>query len=296
MVKNTWASAALRDHQRSDAISAFGDAKSESEFLSFLSEARRAYPQFTFIRTGPTAAWILTDPDDLYAVAKITYEDARVKSSGPTVRTYNLYSRTITNMAVRDDRDEFNLRKSKTPDRTLRDIGTYVKPLTARELVSLTTDAVNDKLQAFYSPLVANRDRLRREIGVLKDTPACRYLLSMGRAQMGTLPPDMASVAAFVEAHEEIERFNLTKRAVRAVVSMKTVVHVIERSVYTRYDGAPSLLSGARVRDDASEIYVPGDVPQIIQDRVNVLNITEGMEFIPEVGIKHSDRVFYVVI
>ena len=42
--------------------------------------------------------------------------------------------------------------------------------------------------------------------------------------------------------------------------------------------------------------YGLNDLPEIYRGRIDALNITEPMEFIPGVGIKHSDRIFYVVI
>ena len=268
----------------------------QGTFFAYLDAAREAYPHFTFVRTAPAAAWVFADPDDLYAVAKITYADERLRRRGKTVNTYNVFSRTIKNTTIRPENDEHHLRKSSALDKALKDLGRYVKPLTLPELVNLTSDEVNTALQGFFGPLVALRDRKRREIGIVPGTPAARYVLSMGRGARDTVPPDMASVFEFVEAHDMVEQFDLASRDVRAVVFSKTGVFVAASHIYVRYDGVPSLSIGRGFAGGEYEIYDPADVPQVIQDRVNVLNITEGMEFIPNVGVKHSDKVFYVVI
>lgn len=265
-------------------------------FLAYLNAAREAYPHFTFIRTGPSIAWVIASPDDLYAVAKITYDDVRIRGGDGLVKTYNVFSRTIENKAVRTDREERYLRKSTAMDKAIKDIGRYVKPLTNRELVALASVDVNDALHAFFGKIVALRDRKRREIGVVPGTPAAQYILRLGREKMDTLPPELAAVAEFVEAHDMVEQFDLSARDVRAVVLSNNGAFVLPRPIYTRYDGIPALMTTSGSFKNDYQIYDLADVPQVIQDRVNVLNITGGMEFIPDVGVKHSDKVFYVVI
>ena len=92
-------------------------------FTSFLSSARKAYPHLTFYRVSSLSAWIMFNKDDLYGVANITYEDARIRRSSKPQNTFNLYSRTIFNPRVNDSREEYHLKKSSDSNNIIVAIG-----------------------------------------------------------------------------------------------------------------------------------------------------------------------------
>lgn len=272
-------------------------------FTEFLKDVRRAYPHLTFYRTGSGEAWILTHKDDLYGVAKISYDDVRLKrrtSSWKTPpsdqMTFNLYSRTIVNPNVRDDRDEHHMKRTATGAKLLPVIGQYVKALTAPELIRLTMPDVSHVIHEFYSPIVRRRDMCRRTAGLVPDSPVERYILSVSRAQTGTLPTELKPVLDYIEVSDELSSINIRSREVRAVVFGPNEVRVMVVATRYRYDGVPDFAYATRIEDDEYTIYGYDEVPQVIKDRVNVLNIGEPLEFIPNVGVKHNDTVFYVVI
>lgn len=272
-------------------------------FTEFLKDVRKAYPHLTFWRTGSGEAWIMTHKNDLYGVAKISYDDVRVKrpaSSWSTPSrdhmTFNLYSRTIVNPNVRDDRDEHHMKRTTSGSKLLPFIGGYVKALTAPELVRLTMPDVSHVIHEFYSPIVRRRDMCRRTAGLVPDSPVERYILSVSRAQAGTLPAELKPVLDYIEVSDELFSLNIRSREVRAVVFGPSEVRVMVIATRYRYDGVPDLAYITPTENAEYTIYGYDEVPQVIKDRVNVLNITEPLEFIPNVGVKHSDKVFYVVI
>ena len=264
-------------------------------FTSFLSSARKAYPHLTFYRVSSLSAWIMFNKDDLYGVAKITYEDARIRRSSKPQNTFNLYSRTIYNPRVSDYREEYNLKKSSDSNNIIVAIGRYVKPLSPQELVNLSGSDVSSILYEFFNPLVRNLRRLRQNIGLVEGSPAERFMLNMGRSDT-TLPPELQLVTEYLESIDSYDAMNIHKREVHAVIIANDAVRVIAVPTRYRYDGVPDV----ETFDDPSKyeytIYGHNEVPELYRNRINVLNITERMEFIPGVGIKHSDKVFYVVI
>jgi hypothetical protein len=264
-------------------------------FTSFLSSARKAYPHLTFYRTSSISAWIMFNKDDLYGVAKITYEDARIRLTGKARDTFNLYSRTICNPRVHDTRDQYHLKSSSDSNNIIVAIGKYVKPLSPQELVNLSGSDVSSTLYEFFYPLVQNLRRLRQNIGLIEGSPAERFMLNMGRSDT-TLPPELQPVTEYLESIDSYDAMNIHKREVHAVIIANDAVRVIAVPTRYRYDGVPDVVTF----DDPSKyeytIYGHSEVPELYRNRINVLNITERMEFIPGVGIKHSDKVFYVVI
>ena len=151
-------------------------------FTSFLSSARKAYPHLTFYRISSISAWIMFNKDDLYGVAKITYEDTRIRLTGKARDTFNLYSRTICNPRVNDTRDQYHLKSSSDSNNIIVAIGKYVKPLSPQELVNLSGSDVSSTLYEFFNPLVRNLRRLRQNIGLVEGSPAERFMLNMGRS------------------------------------------------------------------------------------------------------------------
>ena len=264
-------------------------------FTSFLSSARKAYPHLTFYRVSSLSAWIMFNKDDLYGVAKITYEDARIRLTGKARDTFNLYSRTICNPRVHDTRDQYHLKSSSDSNNIIVAIGKYVKPLSPQELVNLSGSDVSSTLYEFFNPLVRNLRRLRQNIGLVEGSPAERFMLNMGRSDT-TLPPELQLVTEYLESIDSYDAMNIHKREVHAVIIANDAVRVIAVPTRYRYDGVPDVVTF----DDPSKyeytIYGHNEVPELYRNRINVLNITERMEFIPGVGIKHSDKVFYVVI
>ena len=265
-------------------------------FTSFLSSARKAYPHLTFYRVSSLSAWIMFNKDDLYGVAKITYEDARIRRSSKPQNTFNLYSRTICNPRVNDSREEYHLKKSSDSNNIIVAIGRYVKPLSPQELVNLSGSDVSSTLYEFFNPLVRNLRRLRQNIGLVEGSPADRFMLNMGRSGAVALPPELQLVTEYLESIDSYDAMNIHKREVHAVIIANDAVRVIAVPTRYRYDGVPDVVTF----DDPSKyeytIYGHNEVPELYRNRINVLNITERMEFIPGVGIKHSDKVFYVVI
>ena len=264
-------------------------------FTSFLSSARKAYPHLTFYRISSISAWIMFNKDDLYGVAKITYEDTRIRLTGKARDTFNLYSRTICNPRVNDTRDQYHLKSSSDSNNIIVAIGKYVKPLSPQELVNLSGSDVSSTLYEFFNPLVRNLRRLRQNIGLVEGSPAERFMLNMGRSDT-TLPPELQLVTEYLESIDSYDAMNIHKREVHAVIIANDAVRVIAVPTRYRYDGVPDVVTF----DDPSKyeytIYGHNEVPELYRNRINVLNITERMEFIPGVGIKHSDKVFYVVI
>jgi hypothetical protein len=264
-------------------------------FTSFLSSARKAYPHLTFYRISSISAWIMFNKDDLYGVAKITYEDARIRLTGKARDTFNLYSRTICNPRVHDTRDQYHLKSSSDSNNIIVAIGRYVKPLSPQELVNLSGSDVSSILYEFFNPLVRNLRRLRQNIGLVEGSPAERFMLNMGRSDT-TLPPELQLVTEYLESIDSYDAMNIHKREVHAVIIANDAVRVVAVPTRYRYDGVPDVVTF----DDPSKyeytIYGHSEVPELYRNRINVLNITERMEFIPGVGIKHSDKVFYVVI
>jgi hypothetical protein len=264
-------------------------------FTSFLSSARKAYPHLTFYRISSISAWIMFNKDDLYGVAKITYEDARIRLTGKARDTFNLYSRTICNPRVHDTRDQYHLKSSSDSNNIIVAIGKYVKPLSPQELVNLSGSDVSSTLYEFFNPLVRNLRRLRQNIGLIEGSPAERFMLNMGRSDT-TLPPELQPVTEYLESIDSYDAMNIHKREVHAVIIANDAVRVVAVPTRYRYDGVPDVVTF----DDPSKyeytIYGHSEVPELYRNRINVLNITERMEFIPGVGIKHSDKVFYVVI
>ena len=121
-------------------------------------------------------------------------------------------------------------------------------------------------------------------------------MLNMGRSDTTTLPPELQPVTEYLESIDSYDAMNIHKREVHAVIIANDAVRVIAVPTRYRYDGVPDVVTF----DDPSKyeytIYGHNEVPELYRNRINVLNITERMEFIPGVGIKHSDKVFYVVI
>jgi len=274
-----------------------------SEFSLFLDQVKARYPHLKAYRSRVTEAWLAFGDEDLFAVAKLTYEDSRIrvppKTWGDTTdhRTFNLFSRTIENFKIKRDKEEHHLKKSKSDAVILDAIGRYTKPLTTHELVLLTSSEVSTPIYEFYGPVVRQRDALRRTVGVISGSPAERYLMQVARNNKEDLSAELADVTRFVSMCDELEALDLHKREVKAVHIDGDTVRVVDVPTRHRYDGVPDLHPvGVRSDEMHYAIYSVKDVPDIIRDRVNALNILGRLEFVPNVGIKHSDKVFYVVI
>jgi hypothetical protein len=214
-------------------------------FTDFLSSARKAHPNLTFYRTRNDTAWVVVDKNDLYAVAKITYADARVKSRGSSKPTFNLYSRAIRNRSVNEYRDEHHLTRFSDSAKTIDAIGAHVKPLTVKELVRLTAPEVSSSLDRFFDPLVRKQNMQRRNIGLLPESLAERFMLSVARDNAAALPFELQQVIEFLESHEELNAADPHKRAVHALIIADDGVRVMPVPTGYRYGGVPELVPTA---------------------------------------------------
>jgi len=121
-------------------------------------------------------------------------------------------------------------------------------------------------------------------------------MLSVARDNAAALPFELQQVIEFLESHEELNAADPHKRAVHALIIADDGVRVMPVPTGYRYGGVPELVPTEIPGGVEYLIYGLNDLPEIYRGRIDVLNIAEPMEFVPGVGIKHSDRLFYVVI
>jgi hypothetical protein len=104
--------------------------------------------------------------------------------------------------------------------------------------------------------------------------------------------------AEFLELHRGVETLGIKNKIIKAVFFDSRGAHVFDVGMRTAYDGVPTVfMASAQLTDQSSRYAVQwNELDPTIKGRVEVLNIMEPMEFVPNVGLKHSDRLFYVVI
>lgn len=263
-------------------------------FTEVLDEIMKAYPNLRFYRHDGRAAWIYFDESDLYAVALISYSDARLRIPNAHRKeklTYNLSSRMI-------ELPE-NTRRCNTKEALIRAVGTKVKALTPAQAVYMATnnDAPDAIRKAFGSKLQKLNGK-RRELGFIEGS-AFEDCLVKGLIDFQRAPQTTATLAAeFLELHRELETLGIKNKIIKAVFFDFRGAHVFDVGMRTSYDGVPTVfMASAQLTDQNSRYAVQwNELDPTIKGRVDVLNIMEPMEFVHNVGLKHSDRLFYVVI
>jgi hypothetical protein len=265
-----------------------------STFTEALNAAKAAYPNLRFYRVDSRTAWIYFDDSDLYAVAMISYGDARLRiprNNAAPKYTYNVSSRMIELPN--------NIKRCKTLEAMLCAIGTEVRALRPVQTVFMATEeSVSPAVRAVFAPLVRDLIRKRRELGV---TPggAVEAALAAGTANLQSAAPSTVQlVTEFLELHREVQALDVKNKTVKAVFFDRRGVYVFDVATRYTYDGTPDVFMSSQLRDQQVSVEpVPLDaVDPVIRGRMEVLNIVEPLEFVPNVGLKHSDRLFYVVV
>lgn len=265
-----------------------------SIFTEVLSAARAAYPNLGFYRVDSRSAWIYFDDSDLYAVAMISYADARQRiprtNSAPKY-TYNVWSRVIERPS--------NLKRCNTLETMLRTIGTEVKALRPVQSVYMATDDfVSNAVKAAFIPTIRDLNRARRDLGFTPGS-ALEDALMSGALAYPLAKPDMAALLEeFVGLRKKADELDIRNKTVKAILFDRRGVYVFNIATRYTYDGTPDVFMSAQLRDQQASVepIPPEEVDPVLRGRVEVLNIMEPLEFVPNVGVKCTDRLFYVVI
>lgn len=269
-----------------------------STFTEVLSAAKAAYPNLGFYRIDSRSAWIYFDDNDLYAVARVSYADARQRvprnNSSPKY-TYNLESRMIETPS--------NLKRCNTLKTLLRVIGTEVKALRPVQTVYMVTeDFVSNAVKAVFTPKIREINRLRRELGFVPSNAGPSAiedaLLTGNLVYHSAAPKTIQLINEFLDLYGEAQALDIRNKTVKAVFSDWRGAHVFDVATRYTYDGTPDVFMSAQLRDQQASVQpIPLDaVDPAIRGRMEVLNIMEPLEFVPNVGVKCTDRLFYVVI
>jgi hypothetical protein len=192
-----------------------------------------------------------------------------------------------------------NIKRRKTLEAMLCAIGTEVRALRPVQTVFMATeDFVSPAVKAVFAPLLRDLIRKRRELGFTPGS-AVETALEAGTISLKSAAPIMVQlVTEFLELHREVQALDVRNKTVKAVFFDCRGVYVFDVGTRYTYDGTPDVFMSSQLRDQQVSVEpMPLDnVDPIIRGRTDVLNIMEPLEFVPNVGLKHSDRLFYVVV
>jgi hypothetical protein len=195
--------------------------------------------------------------------------------------TLTIESRLIENDKFAQYNDEYHTRSTKDMKKMLKFMKDYIKPWTAHEVASKTKRSMEDKLSSWQ----AQPSRTLREFNYkLNDFELVRSFMKL--KDMGVAPVDDTMKAMYESVIP-----NYLDHQARQEKKFTDYCHAFinpDESVFISKVGIDAGRTVAKLFNSADEI------PPEVQQNIAMLRMVDSGTFMPNVGMKATDREFWV--
>jgi hypothetical protein len=282
-----WLVSGLTTQAAYEAGEKFKDMYHHPQFDDFIAEVGKALRDVEFVRTGLHRA-VVYRRGDTHALGEIGYDN--VKANGSGEKTYFVLSRRIENEKYNRNNWRRHLAASKVPKTAVKAACTYLVPFSCSEAVDATRDVarqiINDRVSKAHARARDTFKDLTGEAGYASNMTS-EFMQEL-RTHTFISPRLNNAAAAFYATFDE----------------WKDVETASKEGVY--YVGVSDNY-GQQVVDTAkvsmtfpytTECFdrMPAEnVADWVHGRVAVLSMVDPLHYVPGVGLRLDDRVFYVI-
>jgi hypothetical protein len=189
-------------------------------------------------------------------------------------RIFILHSRLIENEKYSEHNDDYHSRETTDIKKMAKFLRDYVKPYSPQEISEMGSDVRND----YYDWQQEAQHQLRRIVGQLGSADIAEevaYLKSVGVQFRSEKFREIATTG--LELYEEAKR-----RKEASIVHAHVYIHPDDSVSVTVADG----------RTHAFETL--DSVPEIVRQQVAMLMMVDMNQYVPEVGKRTKDKMFWV--
>ena len=265
-------------------------------FKAFLDKVQVELPYLKTIRTGSTSAYFYYE-DDAVTAGYVVFGDMRRAIRTTSKPLYHVVSHTIKNPKYADHNDLHHSKSSANPDKAITLLKKHMRRPSLEHVVAVTKNI-------FCEP-ARNGDQARSKsladtlnaLGVRSsETPAFDALEQL--RGLALLPQDtQATLDKAVNLKAEIAASSLANLNVVAV-QLRGMGEDTTAQYGKMVPTALSYWYGAMDNPfhDGKYMSAVSDLPEEIANRMAVLNIVDDGQYVPEVGVRIGERLFYVVL
>jgi hypothetical protein len=257
--------------------------------LNFRREIEAAIPGCRTTIRNNSWAWVYM-PDDHYAMGAVGY--GNFNQNGRGGNTYAVRSRNIVNGKYRDGSEQHNMLMSSNSSVAVKNAKKFLRRLSPQELVNQSHQYLREAIGVMQSN--ARQVLMEKEVKLFgtnlprrKDAPLIaelKHLVMSGHTFLdASMPTQLTEYFALsAEINDTQQPCNML------------FVAVSRSGDKQRFDIVPV---------DKAENYWPkvgepetfyDDVPEHVLGRLAVLSMVEVGTFVPGVGLKHTEGLFYV--
>lgn len=261
-------------------------AYKRAEFDALIDGVRAALRDVEFSRTGISTA-VVYRKGDTHALGEIGYRPINVKNNGAP--NYYVMSRRIKNDKYRENSWQHRIAATTVLSRAVKAAAAYLVPFSCEEAANAGRKVAKNVIEQSFN---ASATEARNAFKALTGDPG--YSTSMGSEFMEELrhhtflsPKLNAAAAAFYPA------FDAYMEAKARMDGAFYYVGITDNYGQTVVDSAEVTLGWPYTTDPLPRLPAEA-MNEWMQGRIAVLNMTPPLHYVPGVGLRLDDRVFYV--
>lgn len=291
----------VAEAQKIPLESPVGDMTNRFELHWFITEIKKAFRGCEVRPSGEVSGYQSNDmwyyvyfPEDEYVMGFINVMFCHNNEK----MVYNVYSRDITNNKYTNYSNEFRIKTTALQGTAIKNAKKYLRKFTHRELVLAsggvcrtvmrnTVENTIDKYCTAWRQLFGTDLSNTHEKAVTPMLNEMYMLLDTGHEFIDkTIPDNLTSLRVAKEVREQSDAdMNMPMYAIR----------VYERLGKQAFDVAPLKDLGLMARDANLEFATYyDDLPEGVMGKLSTLSICGIGDYVPQVGYRHSEAVFYV--
>lgn len=203
-----------------------------------------------------------------------------LKDNGETP-TLTLESRLIENDKYATYNDDYHTKSTKDMKKMLKFMKEYVKPFTAHEIANKTRKTARDKLENWQSEPDKDLRSFRYHVGDGEILDTFNKLRELGVAPVNNLMEKLyeSTLPAYIEGKE------------RAKKNFDNYCHVFINPDESLMISKVGIDAGRTVAETFNSLE---DMPTEVQQNLAMLRMLEAGSFAPNLGIKLTDKEFWI--
>lgn len=283
----SWLVSTLTNTDTVDANNRYKDMYHYTQFDDFMAEVGKAMRDVEFVRIGVHRAAVYRK-GDTHALGEIGYGDTKAKGTGD--KTYFVLSRRIENEKYSVNSWQRHLVASKVLKTAVKSACTYLVPFNCEEAVEDTRDIarqlINDCMEKAHKKAREAFKTLTGEVGYSSNMSS-EFMQEL-RQHTFLSPRLNYTAASFYAAFDEWQDVASAHKEGVYYVGVsdnygQQVVDTAEVSMTFPY------------RANYFDRIPAENAPEWVHDRVAVLSMVDPLHYVPGVGLRLDNRVFYVI-
>lgn len=267
-------------------------------FGAFLDKLKAEIPHLNIHRANATKAHLYYE-DDTVTAGCVTLADVRMVSrSGVSKVTYNIITPSIVNPKYTDNNELHHSKSTANPDTAIALIKTYVRRPTLHHILALTSYAMGKPADDALAQKRTELADTLAKLGVRGLSTPAFYALEQcaGASFIPTTTRELIAKANQLQV--DVEQMALGKRDLALVQLLGSGDSLMARYGMLTKDAIKSWWYNHGNDSIAGDIHTveTSELPEEIVNRMAVLSIVDDGQYVPEVGVRVGERLFYAVL